>query len=144
MPQTKSLYLDVISAQECIFSGKVESLQVSGETGELGIFPGHAPLLTSIRPGLVRLVNCDGITQIIYLSGGILEVQPDIVSILADVAIRAEELDEKAAYDAKRRAEQSIKTASGHFDYAEAAVQLANAVAQLRVVKMLRNLNKHR
>ena len=148
MPDTKRLYLDVVSAQECIFSGAVETLQGSGEAGELGVFPGHAPLLTSIKPGLVRLINCDGIEQVIYLSGGILEVQPDTVSILADVAIRGEELDEAAAQEAKRQAEQSILNAthdpSDDFNYAEATLQLANAVAQLRVMKMLRKLKKQR
>ena len=132
------VHLDVVSAEQEIFSGRVESLQVSGEAGDLGIMPGHAPLLTSIKPGMVRLVKQNGEEEVIFLSGGILEVQPSIVNILADVAVRADDLDETAAVEAKRLAEENINTASGDMDYAEAAKQLANAVAQLRVLEMVR------
>ncbi len=133
-----TVHLDVVSAEQEIFSGRVESLQVSGEAGDLGIMPGHAPLLTSIKPGMVRLVKQNGEEEVIFLSGGILEVQPSIVNILADVAVRADDLDETAAVEAKRLAEENINTASGDMDYAEAAKQLANAVAQLRVLEMVR------
>jgi len=133
-----TVQLDVVSAEEQIFSGRVESLQVSGEAGELGIMPGHAPLLTSIKPGMVRLVKQNGEEEVIFLSGGILEIQPNAVNILADVAIRGGDLDENAAEEAKRLAEENINNASGDMDYAEAAAQLANAVAQLRVLQMVR------
>lgn len=133
-----TVHLDVVSAEGEIFSGRVESLQVSGDAGELGIMPGHAPLLTSIKPGMVRLVKQNGEEEIIFLSGGILEVQPSLVNILADVAIRGGDLDEEAAVEAKRLAEENINNHSGEMDYAEAAKQLANAVAQLRVLEMVR------
>ncbi|WP_435275360.1 F0F1 ATP synthase subunit epsilon [Psychrobium sp. nBUS_13] len=133
-----TVHLDVVSAEEQIFSGRVESLQVSGDAGELGIMPGHAPLLTSIKPGMVRLVKQNGEEEIIFLSGGILEIQPSLVNILADVAIRGGDLDEEAAVEAKRLAEENINNHSGDMDYAEAAKQLANAVAQLRVLEMVR------
>ena len=133
-----TVHLDVVSAEQEIFSGRVESLQVSGEAGDLGIMPGHAPLLTSIKPGMVRLVKQNGEEEVIFLSGGILEVQPSMVNILADVAVRAGDLDEAAAVEAKRLAEENINTSSSDMDYAEAAKQLANAVAQLRVLEMVR------
>jgi len=133
-----TVHLDVVSAEEQIFSGRVESVQVSGEAGELGIMPGHAPLLTSIKPGMVRLVKQNGEEEIIFLSGGILEVQPSTVNILADVAIRGGDLDENAAVEAKRLAEENINNLGSDMDYAEAAKQLANAVAQLRVLEMVR------
>ncbi|MGB0834488.1 MAG: F0F1 ATP synthase subunit epsilon [Psychrobium sp.] len=133
-----TVHLDVVSAEGEIFSGRVESLQVSGDAGELGIMPGHAPLLTSIKPGMVRLVKQNGKEEVIFLSGGILEVQPSLVNILADVAIRGDDLDEEAAVEAKRLAEENINNHSGEMDYAEAAKQLAQAVAQLRVLEMVR------
>lgn len=133
-----TVHLDVVSAEEQLFSGRVESLQVSGEAGDLGIMPGHAPLLTSIKPGMVRLVKQNGEEEVIFLSGGILEVQPSLVNILADVAIRGDDLDEEAAVEAKRLAEENINNHSGEMDYAEAAKQLAQAVAQLRVLEMVR------
>jgi len=133
-----TVQLDVVSAENEIFSGRVESLQVSGEAGELGIMPGHAPLLTSIKPGMVRLVKQNGEEEVIFLSGGILEIQPSTVNILADVAIRGGDLDEEAAVEAKRLAEENMNDKSGDMDYAEAAKQLANAVAQLRVLEMIR------
>ena len=133
-----TVHLDVVSAEGEIFSGRVESLQVSGDAGELGIMPGHAPLLTSIKPGMVRLVKQNGEEEVIFLSGGILEVQPSLVNILADVAIRGGDLDEEAAVEAKRLAEENINNHSGEMDYAEAAKQLAQAVAQLRVLEMVR------
>lgn len=134
-----TVHLDVVSAEKEIFSGRVEAIQVSGESGELGIMPGHAPLLTSIKPGMIRLVKQHGEEEVFFLSGGILEVQPDNVNVLADVVMRGEDLDEAAAEEAKRLAEEHIKTAGADFDYAEATAQLASAVAQLRIIKMLRD-----
>lgn len=135
-----TVHLDVVSAEEMIFSGRVESLQVTGSEGELGVMPGHAPLLTALKPGMVRLVKQLGGEEIIYIAGGTLEVQPHNVTVLADTAIRASELDEQAAEQAKREAqEQMDKAQSGELDYQQAAVQLEEALAQLRVLRQLRN-----
>jgi F-type H+-transporting ATPase subunit epsilon len=127
--------LNVVSAEEELFSGSIESLQITGSEGELGIMPGHAPLLTSLKPGMARIVNKDGIEEIIYLSGGMLEVQPNNVTVLADVAIRVADLDEQKALEAKERAEKHLNDLGGDVDYAEAASELARAVAQLRVIQ---------
>jgi F-type H+-transporting ATPase subunit epsilon len=133
-----TVHLDVVSAETEIFSGLVETVQVSGTEGELGIYPGHAPLITGLLPGMVRVVKQFGAEELIYVAGGILEVQPGHITVLADTAIRAEDLDEKAAEDAKKRAEQTIAKGGGDFNYAEAAIELAEAVAQLRLIQKLR------
>ncbi|MCV2886514.1 F0F1 ATP synthase subunit epsilon [Aestuariibacter sp. AA17] len=133
-----TVHLDVVSAEEKIFSGRVETLQVTGSEGELGIYPGHAPLITALKPGMVRLVKQHGHEEMIYIAGGMLEVQPGNVTVLADVAVRAEDLDEQAAQDAKRRAEEHIANAGSDFNYAEAAAELAEAIAQLRLIQKLR------
>lgn len=133
-----TVHLDVVSAEESIFSGRVETLQVTGSEGELGIHPGHAPLITALIPGMVRLVKQHGEEEMIYIAGGMLEVQPGNVTVLADTAVRAEDLDEAAAEEAKRRAEEHIAEAGADFDYAEAASQLAEAVAQLRLIQKMR------
>lgn len=104
----KSFHLTVVSAEKEMFSGVVQHIQVSGSEGELGIFHGHTPLLTAIKPGLVRIVKQDNSEEVIYLSGGILEVQPNDVNVMADTAIRGEELDEAQALEAKRQAEESM------------------------------------
>ena len=131
-------HLDVVSAEEMLFSGRVETIQVSGSEGELGIYPGHAPLLTPIKPGMVRLVKQGGEEEVIYVAGGVLEIQPGNVTVLADTAVRAEDLDEQAAAEAKRQAEEHIANAGADFDYAEAAQQLAEAIAQLRLIQKMR------
>ena len=133
-----TVHLDVVSAEESIFSGRVETIQVTGSEGELGIHPGHAPLITALKPGMVRLVKQHGHEEMIYIAGGMLEVQPGNVTVLADVAVRAEDLDESAAAEAKRRAEEHIANPGSDFDYAEAAAQLAEAVAQLRLIQKMR------
>jgi F-type H+-transporting ATPase subunit epsilon len=127
--------LNVVSAEEELYSGSIESLQITGSEGELGIMPGHTPLLTSLKPGMARIVKQDGVEEIIYLSGGMLEVQPNNVTVLADVAIRATDLDEQKALEAKERAEKHLNDHGGDVDYAEAATELARAVAQLRVIQ---------
>ncbi|AWB59371.1 MULTISPECIES: F0F1 ATP synthase subunit epsilon [unclassified Colwellia] len=127
--------LNVVSAEEELFSGSISSLQITGSEGELGIMPGHAPLLTSLKPGMARIVKEDGVEEIIYLSGGMLEVQPNNVTVLADVAIRVDDLDEQQALEAKERAEKHLNDHGGDVDYAEAATELARAVAQLRVIQ---------
>ncbi|ADN77978.1 ATP synthase F1 subcomplex epsilon subunit [Ferrimonas balearica DSM 9799] len=133
-----TVHLDVVSAEKRLFSGLVETLQVTGTEGELGILPGHVPLLTAIKPGMVRIVKQHGEVEVIYLSGGILEVQPDCVTVLADVAVRAEDIDVEAAREAKRNAEERIANAGVDFDYDTAQIELAKALAQLRVVETIR------
>lgn len=133
-----TVQLDVVSAEERIFSGLVESIQVTGSEGELGILPGHIPLLTGIKPGMVRIVKQFGEEHLIYVAGGVLEVQPHTVTVLADVAIRAEDLDEQAALAAQKKAEEAMQHAGADFNYAEAAAQLAEAIAQLRLIQKMR------
>ena len=133
--------LAIVSAEESIFSGLVESIQITGSEGELGIMPGHAPLLTALKPGMARIVKQHGQEEIIYLSGGVLEVQPHNVTVLADVAVRADNLDEQAALEAKQRAEAHMNDAGGDVNYAEVAAELARAVAQLRVIQAAKKHN---
>ncbi|GBL06149.1 F0F1 ATP synthase subunit epsilon [Glaciecola sp. KUL10] len=133
-----TVHLDVVSAETEIFSGLVETVQVTGSEGELGIYPGHAPLITGLQPGMVRVVKQDGVEELIYVAGGLLEVQPSSVTVLADTAVRADDLDEKAAEEAKQRAEAHIAKGGADFDYAEAAIELAEAVAQLRLIQKIR------
>ncbi|KXI30047.1 F0F1 ATP synthase subunit epsilon [Paraglaciecola hydrolytica] len=133
-----TVQLDVVSAEDSIFSGLVESIQVTGSEGELGVNPGHAPLLTTLKPGMVHIVKQFGEEETIYIAGGVLEVQPSHITVLADTAVRAEDLDEQAALEAKRRAEEHIANPSADFNYAEAAIELAEAVAQLRLIQKLR------
>ena len=133
-----TVHLDVVSAELEIFSGLVETIQVTGSEGELGIHPGHAPLITSLQPGMVRVVKQHGAEELIYVAGGILEVQPGSVTVLADTAVRAEDLDEAAAEEAKRNAQERISQGGADFDYAEAAMELAEAIAQLRLIRKLR------
>lgn len=133
-----TVHLDVVSAEQEIFSGAVQTLQVTGSEGELGVYPGHAPLITALKPGMVRLVNEQGQEEYIYINGGVIEIQPKTITVLADTALRAEDLDEQAALAAKQRAEQQIANQSGNLDYAQAAKELAEAVAQLRLIQNLR------
>ncbi len=133
-----TVHLDVVSAEKQIFSGRVETLQVTGSEGELGIHPGHAPLITALKPGMVRLVKQHGHEELIYINGGVLEIQSGSITVLADTAIRAEDLDESAATAAKDHAEHHIANPGADFDYAEAAKELAEAIAQLRLIQSLR------
>jgi F-type H+-transporting ATPase subunit epsilon len=134
-----TIHLDVVSAEDTIFSGRVESLQVTGSEGELGILHGHAPLLTPLKPGMVNFVKQNGEEEMIYIAGGTLEVQPGTVTVLSDVATRAEDLDEATALEAKRQAEEHMANASAaDFDYAEAAIELSKAIAQIKVLQSLR------
>ncbi|MCF6441956.1 F0F1 ATP synthase subunit epsilon [Pseudoalteromonas luteoviolacea] len=134
-----TVHLDVVSAEQNLFSGAVATIQVTGSEGELGIHPGHAPLLTGLKPGMVRLVKEDGAEEYIYVAGGTLEVQPKTVTVLADVAIRGEELDEQAAEEAKREAEAQLASGTAsELDYQRAAMQLEEALAQLRLLRQLR------
>ncbi|GIU52997.1 MULTISPECIES: F0F1 ATP synthase subunit epsilon [Shewanella] len=130
--------LDIVSAENSMYSGEVSFLEVSGTEGELGIMPNHAPLLTKIKPGMARMIKQDGSEEVMYLSGGILEVQPDSISVLADVAMRANDIDEQAALEAKQRAEANIANAGADFDYEAATIELAKSLAQLRVVETIK------
>lgn len=132
-------HVDVVSAEEAIYSGAAEFLVAPGEAGELGIYPHHTPLLTRIKPGSVRIkVPLHQEEELVYVSGGILEVQPDVVTILADTAVRGADLDEAKALDAKRRAEEAMKDRSSAIDYAKAQAELAEAMAQLQAIQKLR------
>ncbi len=135
---TQTLTLDVVSAEEKLFSGAVQTVQVSGSEGDLGIYPGHAPLLTKIKPGMVRYVSKAGDEELMYVAGGVLEVQPGHVIVLADVAVRGDELDEQAAEAAKKRAEEAIADSGADVTYAEAIAELSRALAQLEVIRKLR------
>jgi len=135
-----SVHVDVVSAEESLFSGLAEMVVVPGELGELGIYPRHAPLLTRIKPGAVRIKLADqpGEETLIYVSGGILEVQPNVVTVLADTAIRGADLDEGRALEAKRAAEEAMKNRASDIDYAQAQAELIEAVAQLQAIQKLR------
>jgi F-type H+-transporting ATPase subunit epsilon len=133
-----TIHCDIVSAETEIFSGLVEMLVAAGAEGDLGICYGHAPLLTSLQPGPVRIKKQGGEEEIYYVSGGFLEVQPHTVTVLADTALRAGDMDEAAALDAKKEAMQALHNQSGELDYSRAAVQLAEAAAQLRTLQAIR------
>ncbi|MFM2482361.1 F0F1 ATP synthase subunit epsilon [Celerinatantimonas sp. YJH-8] len=133
-----TVHLDVVSAENKMFSGLVERIQVTGQEGELGIHYGHAPLLTPIKPGMVRIVKQHGVEEVIYLSGGILEVQPKVITVLADTAIRGEDLDRAKAEQARKSAEERISNPHSDVDYAQAQSELAKAIAQLRVLDIVK------
>ena len=133
-----SIHCDIVSAEREIFSGPVAMVIATGTIGELGIRPGHAPLLTGVRPGPIRLVLESGGEEVFFASGGYLEVQPNQVTILADTALRAEDLDEAAAQQAKDQAERALIDRAADMDHAAVAAMLAEATAQLRVLAELR------
>jgi len=128
-------HLNVVSAHECIFSGCIKSLQIVGSEGELGIISGHAPLLTALKPGMARIITENDKEEVLYLSGGMLEVQPKSIIVLADVVKRANNLNEQAALEAKQRAQEKLNKSSNDINFAEIAAELARAVAQLRVIQ---------
>ncbi len=133
------IHVDVVSAEEMIFSGEADHVVLPGESGELGIWPRHTPLLTRIRPGAVRIKLPDGGEEFVYVSGGMLEVQPTMVTVLADTAIRAHDLDEARAQRAKKAAEELRQKRESSMDYAKAEAELADAIGQLAAIKKLRN-----
>ena len=133
-----TIHCDIVSAEEEIFSGLAEMVVATGTLGDLGIGYGHAPLLTSLVPGPVRVKADNGEEQVYYVSGGFLEVQPGIVSILADTALRAGDMDEAAAIEAQKQAEQAMENQGGDFDYSRAMSQLAIAAGQLRAIQQIR------
>lgn len=131
-------HLDIVSAERAIFSGLVEMVVATGELGELGIVPGHAPLLTMLKPGEIRVTQVGGAEDIYYVSGGILEVQPSCVSILADTVERADSLDEAVALAAKAQAEEAMANRDAAIDYSVASMELARAIAQIRAIQKVR------
>lgn len=133
-----TIHCDIVSAETEIFSGRVTMVSATGSLGELGIMPGHAPLLTGIRPGPVRLKLDSGEEEVFFASGGFLEVQPGVVTILADTAARAEDLDEAAAIEAQQAAERMLSDRADDFDFSAVAAQLAEAMAQQRTVAELK------
>jgi len=138
-----TIHVDVVSAEESLFSGLAEVVVVPGAMGELGIYPRHAPLLTHIKPGSVRIKLPNQGEELIYVSGGMLEVQPSVVTILADTAIRGGDLDEARALEAKRAAEEAMRNRVSDIDYAQAQAELIEAVAQLRAIQQLRKQIPH-
>jgi len=139
-----TVHVDVVSAEALIFSGLAEMVVVPGEMGELGIYPRHTALMTRIKPGSVRIKRPNQEQEeLIYVSGGMLEIQPGVVTILADTAIRGGDLDEVRALQAKQNAEESMKNRTSDIDYAQAQAELAEAIAQLAAIKQLRNRSGH-
>jgi F-type H+-transporting ATPase subunit epsilon len=134
-----TIHVDVVSAEESIFEGEAEFVALPGEAGELGIYPQHIPLITRIRPGAVR-IKVAGQTdeEFIFVAGGVLEVQPDRVTVLADTAIRGHDLDEAAAEDAKRHAEEAMANAKSDIDFARAQGEFATMAAQIAALRKLR------
>ena len=132
------MHCDIVSAEKEIFSGRVTMLVATGTLGELGILPGHAPLLTGIRPGPVRLTLDDGEEEVFFASGGYLEVQPAVVTVLADTALRADDLDEAATVAAREQAERALSDQAADFNFSLATAQLADAAARQRTVEELK------
>ena len=139
MADTKhTIRVDVVSAEELIFSGEARFVALPGEAGELGIYPRHTPLITRVRPGSVRIEKADGTEEFVFVAGGILEVQPNRVTVLSDTAIRGKDLDEQKASDAKRAAEEALKNAKSEIDIAKAQSELAVMAAQLAALRKFR------
>lgn len=133
-----TFHLDIVSAEESIYSGPVEFLVAPAQMGEVGIYPHHTPMLTRVRSGMVRIKAQLKEEELVYVSGGMLEVQPDIVTILADTAVRSHDLDEAKAMEAKRAAEEAMSNRASELDYAKAQAELMEAVAQLEAIDKLR------
>ncbi|QOL50857.1 F0F1 ATP synthase subunit epsilon [Massilia litorea] len=134
-----TIHVDVVSAEAQIFSGEATFVALPGEAGELGIYPKHTPLITRIRPGAVRIEKADGGEEFVFVAGGILEVQPNGVTVLADTAIRGADLDEAKAQAAKQAAEELMQSQDSQIDYAKAQAELASAIAQLAAIARLRS-----
>ncbi|MFG6460208.1 F0F1 ATP synthase subunit epsilon [Roseateles sp. DXS20W] len=130
-----TLHVDVVSAEEQIFSGEAKFVALPGEGGELGILPKHTPLITRIKPGAVRIERTDGSEEFVFVAGGILEVQPNRVTVLADTAIRGKDLDEAKAAEAKKLAEEALKNAKSEIDLAKAQSELAIQAAQIAALR---------
>ena len=133
-----TIHVDVVSAEESIFSGEARFVSLPGETGELGVYPRHTPLITRIKPGSVRIEMADGSEEFVFVAGGILEVQPDCVTVLSDTAIRGKDLDDKKANQAKAAAEEALKNAKSEVDFAMAQSELTAVVAQIAALRRFR------
>jgi F-type H+-transporting ATPase subunit epsilon len=140
MAEAHTIHVDIVSAEGEIFSGPAAAVFAPARMGDLGIYPRHAPLLTLLKPGEVRVQTPDGAQQSFFVGGGALEVQPSKVTVLADTAVRAKDLDEAAALAAKQRAEDALRDRVGHIEQAEALAELARAAAQLKLIERLRKL----
>ena len=135
---TKTIHVDVVSAEESIFSGEATFVALPGEAGELGVYPRHTPLITRIRPGSVRTEMADGGEEFVFVAGGILEIQPDCVTVLSDTAVRGKDLDEQRANRAKQAAEEAVKNAKSEVDLARARSELAILAAELSALRRYR------
>ena len=134
-----TIHVDIVSAEKALYSGSAEVVIAPGQRGELGILPGHMPLMTRIKPGAVRVkVPQQEQEELIFVAGGILEVQPNLITVLADTAIRGKDLDEAKALEAKKKAEEAMADKSAEMDYARAQAELAEAIAQLSAIQKLR------
>jgi F-type H+-transporting ATPase subunit epsilon len=138
MQMAMTVHCDIVSAEGEIFSGLVEMVIAHGNLGDIGIAPGHAPLITDLKPGPIRLIKQGGEAEVFYISGGFLEVQPNMVKVLADTVQRAADLDEASAQEAVKAAERALNEKGADFDYGAAAARLAEAAAQLRTVQQIR------
>ena len=138
MANMMTVHCDIVSAEGEIFSGLVEMVIAHGSLGDLGIALGHAPLITELKPGPIRLIKQGGEDEVFYISGGYLEVQPNMVKVLADTVQRAADLDEASAQEAVKAAEKALNEKGADFDYGSAAARLAEAAAQLRTVQQIR------
>ena len=137
-----TIHLDVVSAEKELFSGTISAVFAPAVMGDVGIYPRHTPLVTGLRPGELKIEIEGHEDQYLYVSGGILEVQPHVVTVLSDTAIRAEDLDEAQALEAKQRAEDTLKDQKGDFDAAKAQAELVRAAEQLRMIEKLRKLKR--
>ena len=134
-----TLHVDVVSAEESIFSGEATFVALPGEAGELGIYPRHTPLISRIKPGSVRITKPDGGEEFVFVAGGILEVQPNVVTVLSDTAIRGKDLDEEKANTARQAAEEALKNAKSEIDMAHATSELAILAAQIAALRKYRD-----
>ena len=136
------MHLDIVSAEEEIFSGNVKNIIAAAMMGEVGIFPNHTPMITPLKPGEVKIITDQDEEKLFFVSGGVLEVQPDIVTVLADTAIRGEDLDEAKAAESKKRAEEALADKSDKIDAAKALAELAQAAAQLKMIETIKRKSK--
>lgn len=133
-----TMHVDVVSAEKAIFSGLAEFMAAPGTQGELGIYPRHAPLITRIKPGSIRIQVPNAEEEVFFVSGGILEIQPGVVTVLADVAIRGRDIDEAKALEAKQAAQEAMQNKASEVDYARAQAELVEAVAQLETIEKIK------